>query len=947
MQEWRQLMPRVDVQPQSSRGSQLIPVETVMTMNDEEPMRKRRRQGRKRRRRPQLMMHEEWYGNDEPPGQYYSERGSEKFRPSDPLNGEWEHKPKSYQSIAMNSKQPDSGNWERPQKPIVLRQQDSVPVMFEPIPDIKNEEFMAEIDPPHPLYKVESQEILQSGYEQPNVNEQKKQSDHKAYRKPYSMKKQEEQRIAASAELNPASQLKSILKQSGGLSLSEVLQQKNLSLSDLLKGKQMALAALVQNPNSKVAGEGTDDDKPTTKQLTATIATTTIENDDSESATQTPLSREQKEYRIRNYLRPKKKPVRVVESSADDDDVRPTRRVPFPTRQKVQVETSNNNVDEPSESYKDDDTRVFPSVETKQMALNPVVPVHRERLDRRPIKNVIPKIRPDFSNSKVIKAEEGFDTSKRRKLNQTTISSTSTTPRERERWTPNTGNRERLPSRIPYRATSKQIEDAEENVSVTQTTRIPQRERATVTSASTTPKNIDIIRNRLSVKPRIRLPSRGTRVRISTTTTTSTFTVTTEVPSPDTTKTNIDNEEPTTTKVEESDVNIIEKFTSFEDTKPKDVESIEQLFPNRERMPASRIQKIQQKNKLSATSTTTPSSTTTTSTELPTTSREAEVIEITDEIHPDLDSVEPDIEAEKNEIIQLLEDRRNGYKLNKVLEQRNMTIDELMEHRQRGSSHVHLQELLKTKRKLAEKAKMEDRVDIVTAFENFPRFNIGNLKSIQPDDIKTDSQGFSYFTSIINIRPTDEIYKEARALQDIHKITKASNRQFKTLTFESESADGKNIPQKVEVVKSSDIPDTVVLEEIEKELKRSNDLESELVRQNVMIETAQISGGVKSAIIVSSCIVVIAIVLFLIVFALYRWRQRRKSKLNYTESYKIAKGRLPIIHKEPLKDSRLSPMLCAKHRHSTNRLTRITTMDPNSSEIQDYLGWDHIKKPYQ
>lgn len=964
LQEWRQIMPRVEVQPQSSRGSQLIPVETVVAINDDEPMRKRRRQGRKRRRRPQLMMQEDWYGNEEHPGQYFPDRGMERFRPSDPLHGDWEHKPNSYQSIAMNSpthktirerEKPESGNWERPRQPIVLRQQDSVPVMFEPTPEVKNGEFMPEVDPPHPLYKVESQEILQSGYEQPNANERKKQNDHKSYRKPYSLKKQEEQRLAASAELNPASQLKSILKQSGGLSLSEVLQQKNLSLSDLLKGKQMALAALVQNPNSKVAGETANEDKPTSKQLTATIATTTmnVEDEDAETETESSSQREQKEYRIRNYIRPKKKPVRVVESSPDDDDVRPTRRVPFPTRQKVQVETTNNNLDEESDAYKDDETRIFPSVETKQMALNPVVPVHRERLERRPIKNVVPKIRPDFSNSKVIKAEEGFDSSKRRKFNPTSTTSTPTTTRERdrERWAPNSNNRERLPSRIPYRATSKQPDtnDSEENVPVTYTTRTPQRERATVASSSTTPKNIDIIRNRLSVKPRIRLPSRaGTRIRISTTSTSapSTFPFTTEVPASDTTKSLNEHEEPTTTKLEESDVNIIEKFTSFEDTKPKDVESIEQLFPSRERMPASRIQKIQQKSRFSTSTTPSSSSSSTkTTTELPTTSREAEVIEIT-ERHPDLDLIEPDIEAEKNEIIQLLEDRRNGYKLNKVLEQRNMTIDELMEHRQRGSSHVHLQELLKTKRKLAEKAKMEDRVDIVTAFENFPRFNIGNLKSIQPDDIKTDSQGFSYFTSIINIRPTDEIYKEARALQDIHKITNASNRQFKTLTFEGETAEGKSVPHKVEVVKSSNIPDTVVLEEIEQELKRTNDLESELVRQNVMIETAQISGGVKSAIIVSSCIVVIAIILFLVVFALYRWRQRRKSKLNYTESYKMAKGRLPIIHKEPLKDSRLSPMLCAKHRHSSSRLSRMNTMDPNSS-VHDYLGWDHMKKPFQ
>lgn len=44
--------------------------------------------------------------------------------------------------------------------------------------------------------------------------------------------------------MGSSSDLKALLKQSGGLSLSEVLQQRNLSLADLLTGKQYALSAL-------------------------------------------------------------------------------------------------------------------------------------------------------------------------------------------------------------------------------------------------------------------------------------------------------------------------------------------------------------------------------------------------------------------------------------------------------------------------------------------------------------------------------------------------------------------------------------------------------------------------------------------------------------------------------------------------------------------------------
>lgn len=963
-QEWRQIMPRVEVEPLSSKGSQNVPEILSPPPINDEPMKKRRRQGRKRRRRPQYMTQEEWIGRNEELHQFaQQERGNERYRPVLSNIDDWEAPQNSFQpvvpdrnreSFVNNDREREEvGRWEKPRRPIILRQQESVPEMYEPIAEIRpsNNDFMEEVDPPHPLYKVDEPEIMQSGYDQ-HKNEKKPTSD-KSYRKPYSVKKLEEQKTA-SAELNPASQLKSILKQTDGLSLSEVLQQKNLSLADLLKGKQMALAALVQNPNSKVAGEE-ESSNANNRRVPATLkntATTTEEIDTETNDESEDNPREQKEYRIRNYGRPKK-PVRVTESNNDDDDVKPTRRIPFHSTYRPRVHPENTNkVDEESDNLKDDATQVFPSVETKQMALHPVLPVSRGS-DRRPIKGIASKIRPDFSNSKV-KTEEAFEGTKRRKVKIGTTSSpnSGSASKERERWTPNNGNRERLPSRLPYRPTGKPESSSESSVnnkehsSTTSTARTPFREKATPVTSSTTPKNMDVIRNRLSLKPRIRLPVRQKdRIRIHSSSTVSPTVNTTEAVTLQTIKMDSEIDSPTTTRQEESDMNVIEKFTSFEDMKPKDVESIDPIFHPRERMPASRIHKIQQQQQQRARNITT--------TETPMTTKEVESQDLAEIYQEYMDLIGPNVEEEKNEIIQLMEDRRNGNKFLKVLEQRNMSLDELMEHRQRGSSHLHLQELIKTKRKLAERAKMEDRVDIVTAFENFPIFNIGNLKSIQPDDVKTDSNGFSYFTSIINIRPTDEIYKEARALQDMHKIQKATNRQLKTLKFDSDEATVRetSYKQEVEVESSPDSStDQNVIEHIENEISKVHELltekRRERIRPTVMVETAQISGGVKSAIIVSSCIVVVALILFFIIFAIYRWQQKRKDKLNYTESYRMAKGRLPIIHKEPIKDVHTSPVLCAKHRHSS-RLGRMNTMDPNSPDINEYLGWDHRKKPFQ
>lgn len=117
---------------------------------------------------------------------------------------------------------------------------------------------------------------------------------------------------------------------------------------------------------------------------------------------------------------------------------------------------------------------------------------------------------------------------------------------------------------------------------------------------------------------------------------------------------------------------------------------------------------------------------------------------------------------DRTDLLELIEDRRSGNRLFKVLEQRNMTLEELIEHRKRGSSQLHLSTIVNggdehSRLYPGQKVLLQDNMDIVTAFENFPHFNLMDLKSVKPDEIKTDSQGSSYFTSIIDIEPNDEV----------------------------------------------------------------------------------------------------------------------------------------------------------------------------------------------
>ena len=117
------------------------------------------------------------------------------------------------------------------------------------------------------------------------------------------------------------------------------------------------------------------------------------------------------------------------------------------------------------------------------------------------------------------------------------------------------------------------------------------------------------------------------------------------------------------------------------------------------------------------TTTTSTSTTPAPSPSSPTTTENLNVI-------PDFDNVD-----DRTDLLELIEDRRSGNRLFKVLEQRNMTLEELIEHRKRGSSLLHLATIVETPSRFYpdKKVVLQDNMDIVTAFENFPHFNLLNL----------------------------------------------------------------------------------------------------------------------------------------------------------------------------------------------------------------------------
>uniref|UniRef100_A0A182QQ56 Uncharacterized protein n=1 Tax=Anopheles farauti TaxID=69004 RepID=A0A182QQ56_9DIPT len=777
----------------------------------------------------------------------------------------------------------------------------------------------------------------------------------KAYRKPYSQARRAEEQFSSadggggSGERLPASgtDLKALLKQSDGLSLSEILQQRNISLQDLIKGKQVALAALTQSPLDVVTTTTLADEQTamTTTTVSPTLSSVRFRLNDDNTIT--------------------------VRSEAAGETITPMASV---TTTSTMVPSTNDELlttsgldgspsaveDESNNAVGDDIGHgtvggIFPTVEIKQLAFRPVLPVHKDEQRMRPIKGVASRIRPDLSNTHIRTDTPGVvgrvagpattTTTASPTVNPTNPSLLLMTSTTREKWTPSAalvGQRQKLQTtgrqvhigRYPGTTTATGFGTTGSDASSQPSTEPPTARRlvgggANLNSAEATsilPEaeamvelSPDRHRHQLlripKLKPRIAIKPKLTNVVPPTlpVETQPSSTLMSPTPSKVTESFNLSDVEleedeavtdgGTTTgkpavKTQhghrqqrlndadredsaEPELNIIEKFTSFGDASSV---ATQEERDSEQAAVADLIGRISEHTQRSFTD-----------------SLEELYRDVT-ESNPSLfNDLSPIASADdRRELLELMEDRRIGSRLAKVLSQRNMTLEQLLEHRRRGSSQLHLAEIANGKVK-----PIDDKIDIVTAFEHFPRFNIGNLRSIRPDDIKLDSQGFSYFTSIINIRPADEANKEPRALHDRHqpKRPAANHRSETHFLVKGGSKDRLLVPSRMSAGmehvygSSGDASyDSGVGDLLDLELSGHGFQHGHRTGSVVSIESTSMPLGVRSAIVASSVIVGVSFAIFVAIFVACRLRQRHRQKLNYTEHFHMAKGRLPILH---------------------------------------------------
>lgn len=867
----------------------------------------------------------------------------------------------------------------------------------------------------------------------------------KSYRRPYQGRRNDVSPKIGSAQAmdgpKTAANLKNILKQTGGLSLSEILQQQNVSLDDLLKGKQNALKALQNTaaPPSPSPNEASS--------AGVAPADNEDEDDDEDNVAVKPMRRLPPNIHQLQVIKPRRNffngttrtaanPNRFDASSTASTSVESVstsseapREIPI-AREITPVEMSSTHPTYYStaetaskESHESNGVRRMPGGNRKRLP-------HMKFLKSKYHPEVASTLdtQPASEENAAASSASSADSNEEQKieLNASSTaeqSSTTSTTMATTAFIPKMNMRERLAFRPP------------------RLRNVPSSQLPVISS---TESSIDAIPSRMATTTTV-MPASSTPISeeplpytIITFTTPSTESPPKAVETPSYVNIVPNNNQPMDELNKKLNETVPElNLVDLEDElKSKEVSSLEDLFIssadsmdpiNNDELP-NETDDLNGDDEFIHASATSRSDLIYKSAEKPNSlkifggnlvniiRKTIDKLDVT-ERNPGLftDMVMTKNIDDKTELMDLLNDRRSGARLVKVLRQRNMTIDELIDHRKRGSSQVHLAEIFFNRNKgneptstqptqpqQHEQPHQSSKMDVVTAFKTFPDFKLDSVKSVNPDEIKTDSQGSSYFTSIEHIQPTAEIGKDGRSIRKpfVIKLAESATRHnIPTHSWNTESTNSHTprsehnflnsrspaiaslFATKQHILRPSTGDETnintafhdVVDQNRNDAAARSHDpLDLELSghgykRNSVLIENAQVPIGVRSAIVASASIVLISLTIFFIIFMVCRWRQRRKRKICYSDRFQALRGRLPILgsrnrfdhvdlmdhptRRPPSSKRSTSPAIAylstanSSSRRSNNT-SKLNTMDPNSPEVQEYL-YDAMRKPFQ
>jgi hypothetical protein len=256
-----------------------------------------------------------------------------------------------------------------------------------------------------------------------------------------------------------------------------------------------------------------------------------------------------------------------------------------------------------------------------------------------------------------------------------------------------------------------------------------------------------------------------------------------------------------------------------------------------------------------------------------------------------------DIPNVRDEILDLLKSETGSSRLARILEIRNMTLIELIEHRERGSSQLHLSDIFKRSRKTTKKpetvVEAKDSSTSTTPLKaqpiTFPNDEImGSFPSFVSEKIDIKKQE-NEDRETLNSREEDKPV-EVREPRNYEKGEKsppyATWKVIPNPRLTPVSVRGQYEEIYLSKYQSTDKPsqeanEIVLLGEYDRPILHRNEIGGQLSAESVRIKNGdhtsfrRIPPGMKSAIIVSGAILVMAIFGFLSVLISCRVRQRR------------------------------------------------------------------------
>uniref|UniRef100_A0A6P7GP40 Uncharacterized protein LOC114340437 n=1 Tax=Diabrotica virgifera virgifera TaxID=50390 RepID=A0A6P7GP40_DIAVI len=234
----------------------------------------------------------------------------------------------------------------------------------------------------------------------------------------------------------------------------------------------------------------------------------------------------------------------------------------------------------------------------------------------------------------------------------------------------------------------------------------------------------------------------------------------------------------------------------------------------------------------------------------------------------------------KQEIMEVMKDPESREKLSRILENRNMTLDELVEQRERGSSQRHLADI----------------------FHN-------NTREPEPkDEPHVGHINEDFFTNVI---PTNRQGKSTQIkTPQMEATTQSATNESKTTFFKQKEAFptvGLNFDKQETFPWKQLYPDLFPdsKEEVD---DSSNEIHNKI--QRIDLDDAYAThftdegffinfpSGVKSALFVSLAIIALSIVVFLAILVVFRWMNKKNKSLNYCSSL-TTKFRPPMLQGRP------------------------------------------------